>query len=242
MGESGPHRVRFEACPKRVRAFLGGHCVTDSTSVLYVWEIPHYPTYYFPTADVRAALIELSDASEHPLLGQTQYFDVAVDGTTASRAAKRYPHSPAPELQDHIRFAWNAMDEWLEEDELVYTHARDPHTRIDILSTSRHVQVMLDGVTLADSRRALILFETGLPPRYYMPLTDLRMDLLRRSDTTSSCPYKGTATYWSVHIGNTVYRDLVWMYRAPLLESQKIAGHAAFYSEKVDVCLDGKAI
>jgi uncharacterized protein (DUF427 family) len=111
---------------------------------------------------------------------------------------------------------------------------------VDILASSRHVRVELDGVTVADSRQPRILFETGLPPRYYLPLTDLRMDLLRPTQTSSHCPYKGTASYWTVDTGQAEHRDVVWMYRYPLPESQKVAGLACFYNEKVDLFLDGE--
>jgi uncharacterized protein (DUF427 family) len=111
---------------------------------------------------------------------------------------------------------------------------------VDILASSRHVRVELDGVTVADSRQPRILFETGLPPRYYLPLTDVRMDLLRRSGTQTHCPYKGTAGYWSVDTGQAVHADIVWIYRAPLPESQKVAGLACFYNEKADIYLDGE--
>ena len=131
------------------------------------------------------------------------------------------------------------MDEWLEEDEPVYTHPRSPYTRVDILGSSRHVVVRVDGEVVADSRQPRILFETGLPPRYYLPLSDVRLEALRRSATESHCPYKGSASYWSVAVGGTVHPDLVWMYRTPLPESQKIAGLACFYDEKVEVELDG---
>jgi uncharacterized protein (DUF427 family) len=104
------------------------------------------------------------------------------------------------------------------------------------------VRVELDGVTVADSPRPHILFETGLPPRYYLPLPDVRMDLLRPSDTSSHCPYKGTASYWSVDTGHRVHQDVVWMYRTPLPESQKIAGLACFYNEKVDLYVDGELV
>ncbi|HEY7359197.1 MAG TPA: DUF427 domain-containing protein, partial [Streptosporangiaceae bacterium] len=122
----------------------------------------------------------------------------------------------------------------------VYTHPRDPYKRVDILASTRHVRVELDGVTVAGSRQPRILFETGLPPRYYLPLTDLRVDLLRPSDAASHCPYKGTASYWSVDTGQAEHRDLAWMYRFPLPESQKIAGLACFYNERVDIYLDGE--
>ena len=134
------------------------------------------------------------------------------------------------------------MDEWLEEDEPIYTHPRDPYSRVDILASSRRVRVELDGVTLAESHSPRILFETGLPPRYYLPLPDLRRDLLRPSTKQTHCPYKGTAGYWSVEVNGTLYEDLVWIYRTPLPESQKIAGLACFYNERVDVFVDGVAV
>jgi uncharacterized protein (DUF427 family) len=132
------------------------------------------------------------------------------------------------------------MSEWFEEDEPVYTHPRDPYSRVDILASSRHVRIEVDGVTVADSTQPRILFETHLPPRYYVPLTDVRMDLLRPSATQTHCPYKGTAGYWSVQAGEQLHTDIVWIYRTPLPESQKVAGLACFYDEKVDVYLDGE--
>jgi uncharacterized protein (DUF427 family) len=132
------------------------------------------------------------------------------------------------------------MDEWLEEDEPVYTHPRDPYKRVDILASSRHVRVEVDGVTVAASVRPHILYETGLPPRYYLPLPDIRTELLSVSDTVSHCPYKGTAGYWSVDTGRGVHQDLAWIYRSPLPESQKVAGLACFYNEKVDLYIDGE--
>jgi uncharacterized protein (DUF427 family) len=126
-----------------------------------------------------------------------------------------------------------------EEDQPVYVHPRDPYKRVDILASSRHVRIELDGVTVAESRQPRILFETSLPPRWYLPLTDFRLDLLRPSDRTTQCPYKGTATYWSVDTGVRVHPDVVWTYRSPLAESQKIAGLAAFYNERVDMYVEG---
>jgi uncharacterized protein (DUF427 family) len=233
------HELRVEHSRKRVRILLGGELVADTVSPLLVWEVPYYPTYYIPAADVRAKLIPAgTEASEQ--LGEAEVLTVEVPGgTKADRAARRYPASPARQLTDAVRFEWSAMSEWLEEDEPVYTHARNPHTRVDILASSRHVRVEIDGVTVADSASPRILFETGLPPRYYLPLTDVRTDLLRPSDTLSHCPYKGTAGYWSVDTGTATHKDIVWIYRTPLPESQKIAGLAAFYDEKVDVYVDG---
>src|SRR6266511_137053 len=218
--------VRVERSQKRVRVLLGGEVVADTIRPLLVWEIPYYPMYYIP---VIANGYQLGD----------DRFDVVTARATAPGAARRYPDSPVEELRAAIRLDWDAMDEWLEEDEPVYVHPRSPYARVDVLASSRHVRVELDGVTLADSRSPRILFETGLPPRYYLPMTDVRLDLLRPSDRQTRCPYKGTAGYFSVQVGERLHEDLVWIYRTPLPESRKIAGLVCFYTERVDLFVDG---
>jgi uncharacterized protein (DUF427 family) len=232
--------VRVEQGPKRVRAYLSGRLVADTRRPFLVWEIPYFPTYYLPLADVVADLEPTGATAHSPSRGDAQLFNVRVEGAVAEAAAKRYPDSPLETLRDLVRLDWAAMDEWLEEDEPVYTHPRDPYTRVDILASSQHVRVEIDGVTVADSARPHILFETHLPPRYYLPLPDVRTELLVPSGTVSHCPYKGTAGYWSVDAGHGVHPDLVWIYRTPLPESQKVAGLACFYNEKVDLYLDGE--
>ncbi|MBV9449906.1 MAG: DUF427 domain-containing protein [Streptosporangiaceae bacterium] len=231
-------KVRIEPGAKRVRAYLAGQLVADTLHPFLVWEVPYYPAYYLPAADVTAKLVPTGKTEYSPSRGDAELYDVQVDGAVAQAAARRYPDSPFERLRDLVRFDWSAMDEWLEEDEPVYTHPRDPYTRVDILASSRRVRVEVDGVTVADSVRPHILFETGLPPRYYLPLTDIRMDLLRPSSTQTHCPYKGTASYWSLDTGRTIHPDIVWIYRTPLPESQKVAGLACFYNEKVDIYLD----
>jgi uncharacterized protein (DUF427 family) len=241
MTDTSRGLVRTEQGLKRVRAYLAGELVADSTRPVLVWEWPYYPVYYLPVADMRAELIPAGATEHSPSRGEAQLYHVKVATATAEAAARRYPGSPLEQLRDLIRIDWDAMSEWFEEDEPVYTHARDPHTRVDILASSRHVRVEVDGVTVADSRQPRILFETGLPPRYYLPLTDVRMDLLRPSATQSHCPYKGTAGYWSVDTGRQLHEDIVWIYRTPLPESQKIAGLACLYNEKVDLYLEDAA-
>jgi uncharacterized protein (DUF427 family) len=234
-------RVRVERGSKRVRAYLGGVLVADTISPLLVWEAPYYPTYYFPSADVHAKLVEEQGTSAHsPSRGEGTTFTVSVGGRRASGAALRYGQSPIEELRDAIRIAWDAMDAWFEEDEEVYTHPRDPYTRVDILASSRHVQVALDGVTLADSHSPRLLFETGLPVRCYLPRTHVRMDLLELSQTVTHCPYKGRAQTWNVRVDGSVHEDLAWSYPTPLAESQRIAGLISFYDEKLDIVLDGE--
>jgi uncharacterized protein (DUF427 family) len=232
--------VRVEPGRKRVRAYLAGRLVADTRHPSLVWEIPYYPAYYLPLGDVTAELVPTGKTEHSPSRGEAELYDVRVDGAVAESAARRYPDSPLTAIRDLVRFDWAAMDEWMEEDEPVYTHPRDPYHRIDILHSSRHVRVEVDGVTVADSVRPVILFETGLPPRFYLPLSDIRIDLLTPTDSQTHCPYKGTAGYWTVDTGHGPHADLVWTYRMPLPESQKIAGLACFYDEKADVYLDGE--
>jgi uncharacterized protein (DUF427 family) len=232
-------RVRVEQGAKRIRAYLGGELVAATNSPLLVWEKPYYPAYYFPVADVRMERLEADGGVVHsPSRGDGTTFDVRAGGKTAPAAALRYEGSAFEVLRDAIRLDWDAMDAWFEEDEQVFTHPRDPYTRVDILPSSRAVRVELDGVTIAESAKPVLLFETGLPPRYYLPKTHVRMDLLIPTETVSHCPYKGQAEYWSVRAGDTTHADLAWSYRTPLPESQKVAGLISFYNEKVDLYVD----
>jgi uncharacterized protein (DUF427 family) len=231
--------VRVEPGSKRVRAYLQGQLVTDTLRPLLVWEVPYYPTYYVPLEDTRADLTPTGEVQHSPSRGDGLTYDINVGGITAKRAALTFPDSPIAELRTAVRLDFPAMDEWFEEDEPIYVHPRDPYTRVDILASTRRVVVEVDGQVVADSSQPRILFETGLPPRYYVPLTDVRMELLRPSATQTHCPYKGTATYWSLVMDGSVHEDVVWIYRSPFAESQKIAGLACFYNEKVDISLDG---
>jgi uncharacterized protein (DUF427 family) len=233
-------RIRIEQGTKRVRVYLGGEVVADTTRPLLVWEKPYYPAYYFPLADVRSELLEADGGSSHsPSRGDATTYTVSAGSKQAPGAALRYEESPIEELRDAVRFDWDAMDAWFEEDEEVFTHPRNPYTRVDILPSSRHVRVEIDGETIAESTSPRLLFETGLPVRYYLPKTHVRMDLLIPTETASHCPYKGEAEWWSVRVGDTVHDDLTWSYPTPLPESQKIAGLVAFYNEKVDIYVDG---
>jgi uncharacterized protein (DUF427 family) len=207
--------------------------------VKLVWEKPYYPTYYFPATDVRRELLASAGAWERsPGRGDAERHTVHVDGRTAEAAVGYRASSPIDELADTYTFDWSAMDHWFEEDEEVFVHARDPYTRIDILASSRRVRVEIDGVTVADTTHASLLFETGLPTRYYMPKTDVDMHLFTPTGTTTACPYKGTARYWSATVNDEVYEDILWGYDSPLPESQKITGLVSCYNEKVDIYID----
>jgi uncharacterized protein (DUF427 family) len=233
-------RVRVETGAKRIRAYLGGELVGDTTRPVLVWEAPYYPTYYFPAADVRTELLASDgEVALSPSRGEGRTFTVTAGGRQAVGAALRYEDSPIEQLRDLIRLDWAAMDAWFEEDEEVFTHPRDPYTRVDILPSSRHVRVEVDGVPVAESNSPRLLFETGLPVRYYLPKTHVRMELLTSTETISQCPYKGQAEWWSVRAGDGIHTDLAWSYRTPLPESERIAGLVAFYNEKVDIYVDG---
>jgi uncharacterized protein (DUF427 family) len=229
-------RIRIAPSAKRVRAYVAGVAVADTTHPVLVWESPHYPTYYLPVADVRTDLLQPEPGRQHsPSRGDADVFSLTVNGRHVSAAALRYPDSAIEELRDLIRLEWNAMDAWFEEDEEIFTHPRDPYTRVDILPSSRHVRVEVDGVTVAESSAPRLLFETGLPTRYYLPKPHVRLDLLTPTDTKTHCPYKGEARYWSV--GGRP--DLAWSYPTPLPESEAVAGLIAFYNEKLDIYVDG---
>jgi uncharacterized protein (DUF427 family) len=233
-------RIRIEHGAKRIRAYLGGELVADTTSPALVWEVPYYPTYYFPIADVRGELLEADGGVAHsPSRGDGRTYTVRAGGKEASGGALRYEDSPVEELRGLVRLEWGAMDAWFEEDEEVFTHPRDPYTRIDILASSRHVRVEVEGLTVAESTGPRLLFETGLPVRYYLPKTHVRLDLLELTDRVTDCPYKGQAQSWSVRVGDSLQAHLAWSYPTPLPESQKIAGLIAFYDEKVDLYVDG---
>jgi uncharacterized protein (DUF427 family) len=239
MTTSTHGRVRVEPSAKRLRVYLDAHVVADTIRPLLVWEVPYYPMYYVPAADVRAELVATGTTTHSPSRGDAHHHDVKVGSAIAHDAALTHPESPVEELRDHVRLDWDSMSAWFEEDEEVFTHPRSPSTRIDILPTSRRVQVQLGDTVLADTTHAHVLFETGLPPRWYIPKVDVRLDLLAPSDTVTHCPYKGRAAHYCAPVEGEI-TDVAWIYPTPLPESQRIAGLVAFYDDRVRVLVDGE--
>src|SRR2546430_2428036 len=221
--------LRIEPSGRRVRAFVGGTPVADSSQVLMVWEPHRLPVYYFPMRDVRSDLLKPSERLE-------DRWDVEVNGRRIDDAAWSSEHPP---LKDHVAFRWNKMDAWYEEDDEVFVHPRDPYHRVDVLDSSRHVKVVVEGEVVAETSRPRLLFETGLPTRYYIPKVDVRMDLLEPSESVTRCPYKGVARYWSARMGDKLVKDIVWSYPAPIPECPKIENLLSFYNEHVDLYVDG---
>jgi uncharacterized protein (DUF427 family) len=238
--------MRTELSTKWVRAFVGGTAVVDSRGPLLFFEDAFpVPGYAFAEQDVRLDLLRPTGSPPPggpffylPKGPVAQWYDLEVDGRTLRHAAWRRDD---PAIRDRLVLSWQpgVLDRWMEEEEEVIEHPRDPHKRVEAIASSRHVQVSFDGVELADSRSPVLLYETGLPTRYYLPRSDVRLDLLEPSGNRSRCPYKGAAgEYWSVR-GYPEARHVAWSYADPLPAVAKVAGLVAFYNEMVDITLDG---
>lgn len=229
-----------EPVPRRVRAYLAGEKVLDTTRARYVWEWAGYPEYYIPADDVRADLLVSRQHSQQTRRGRVQLQDLQVRDTYRPSAAKLLLETDIEDLRDTLRFDWDALDAWYEEDEQVFVHPRNPYARVDSLRSTRSVRIELDGLVLAESTSPVLVFETGLPTRYYVNRTDVDFGHLLHTDTVTQCPYKGTTSdYWSVRVGEVIHPDLAWSYNFPTCELLPIAGLIAFYNEKVDTVLDG---
>ena len=230
--------VAVEPTPRRIRVRLDGSVVADSTraQLLVEYGPGRLPTYYLPLTDVRPeALADETTGSD----GRRKWTVVAGRARAESAAWEHPdPSGPLAALAGHVTFSWQRL-EWFEEDERVGVHARDPHKRVDTLRSSRKVEVYVAGEQVASSIRPLLLFETSLPTRFYLPFEDVRRDLLEPSDLVTICPYKGRARYWSVRAGGTLVPDLVWSYPDPIPENPKIKDLLCFFNERVDLVIDG---
>jgi uncharacterized protein (DUF427 family) len=237
------HALYLEDTPRRVRVVFNGETIADSRRAKLLHETGHLPVYYFPREDVRWERLEESDHTTYcPFKGDASYWSVRVGERVAENAVWGYPEpiDSCPPIAGYLAFYWRKMDHWYEEDEEVFVHPRDPYHRVDVLESSRHVKVTVNGEVVAETDRPKILFETGLPPRYYIPPEDVREDVLAASEKTTQCPYKGIASYYSVEAGGKRVEDLVWYYPEPIPEAPKIKGLLCFFNEKVDLEVDGE--
>jgi len=229
--------------PRRLRGLLDDAWVFDTDRALYVWEFPPYPQYYVPLADVDAALLVDEQRSRPTDRGTAAGWGLRVGEVTRPGAVLVHGDDAPEPLRRTARFDWPALDAWFEEDEQVYVHPRNPYSRVDAVRSSRPVRVELAGVVLAEAGSSVIVFETGLPPRYYLDRSALRLEHLEPSPTVTSCPYKGrTSQYWSARLGEQLHPDLAWCYAFPTAPLLPIAGLVAFYNEKVDLFLDGRQL
>ena len=231
-----------EPVPRRIRAELAGRTVLDTTAALYLWAKPSYPQFQIPLADIDGQLLTVSDETREAPHGTVATVDLAVGDVARLRAGECCVHSETAGLTDTVHFDWPALDAWFEEDEQVFVHPRSPYVRVDALRSRRRIRVERGGVLLAESDAPVIVFETGLPPRYYLDRSAVDFSHLQPSDTVTECPYKGRTTgYWSVVVGDRVIPDLAWAYDFPTRQLLPIAGLVAFYDERVDVTIDGVA-
>lgn len=234
----GPkHRLVFEAHARRIRAEANGRTVLDTVRGRLLHESEILPRFYAPLEDFDDALLERTDHSTYcPFKGYASYFSVRVGDRLADNAVWTY-EDPIPEaawLKGFGCMYWEKADAWYEEDQEVLGHLRDPYARVDILRSSRRTVVRAGGEVVAESDDPTLLYETTLPVRVYLRRDELRADL-RPSDKTTICPYKGTASYWSLD----GLQDAVWSYEDPLPEARAIAGLVSFIGEGVEVELEG---
>ena len=209
------NELTYHPISRRVHGTRDGDTIVDGRRTVLVWEPgKKVPIYAFPTEET--ALDSLDAAS----LGVRGFDD--------------------PDLTGYVTIAWDALEHWYEEDEEVFVHPRDPFVRVDALRSTRHVRVERDGWLLAESDAPILVFETGLPTRYYLPENDVDASLLGDSDMQTGCPYKGFASYRDVLLDGRRHPNLFWYYEAPFHEVAQVKGHLAPYNERVDVIVDGQ--
>ncbi len=242
----GPaHRLFFGDFPRRVRAVFAGETVLDSNRGRVLHETGLLPQLYVPRDDVRFDQLDPSEHSTHcPFKGDAAYWSLRVGDWVAKNAVWAYPQpcEAASWLRDYVAFYWDAMDAWFDEDEEVQGRLRDPYHRVDVRETSRHLRVVAGGEVIAETDRPKILSETGLPNRFYIPPRDVRYECLEPSATHTVCPYKGTASYHSLHIGGHRIADAAWSYPEPLADALKVRGHLCFLADSVSLEVDGECV
>jgi uncharacterized protein (DUF427 family) len=232
-----------EAVPRRIRGYVEGRRVLDTQRARYVWEWPGYPQYSVPLDDMVAAVLVDEGRTRQLSPGPARRHTMNCGAVSRPGAAWVWAEGAPEALQGTARFRWEAIDAWYEEDEQVFVHPRSPYTRVDALRSNRAVRIEVDGTVLADAPSTVMLFETGLPTRYYLDRVYVDWTRLVPTDTVTACPYKGrTSDYWSFTSSTATHDDLLWGYDFPTRQVTSIAGMVAFYNERVDLFLDGKPL
>ena len=237
--EGPKHKLLMQPFPRRVRAVFGGQTVVDTTRATVLYETGLPPQVYVPIEDIRADLITPTDHHTYcPFKGTASYWTVSAGGRQAENAIWAYPepNDESSWLLGYAGFYWKLMDEWLDEDEpVLWGGLRDPYHRVDVRRSSRPVRVLLGDTVLAETTSPLLVSETGLPNRFYIPAADVRQDLLAPSDTHTYCPYKGTASYWTVNADGRKLADAVWSYPEAEGDSAAITGYQSFLHDDLTV-------
>ncbi|MGW0084815.1 DUF427 domain-containing protein [Streptomyces sp. NPDC003393] len=229
-----------EPVPRRIRGTVAGRVVFDTRRALYVWEWQAYPQFSIPLEDLAEGVLRDEEHTEQRSAGPARRHSLQVGSEVRVGAAWVWSEGAPEPLRNTVRFEWDALDSWFEEDEPVFVHPRSPYTRVDALRSSSAVRVELEGVVLADAPHCVKLFETGLPTRYYLDRAHVDWTRLRPSDTVTGCPYKGTTSgYWSFDGDTASHEDIAWTYDFPTAQACAVAGLIAFYNEHVDLYVDG---
>lgn len=240
----GPaHRLLMHPFPRRVRAEFASRTVLDTRRGVLLHETGLLPQLYVPEADLRSELLKPTDHHTFcPFKGTASYRSIHAGDRVAENAVWHYPEpiDTAPWLAGYAALYWDRVDRWFDEDEEVFGHLTDPFHRVDVRATSRRVRVLAGETVIGESNQALVLSETGLPNRYYLPADDLRGELLTATDTRTACPYKGWASYWTVTVDGRELTDAVWSYLEPLPEATRIAGYRGFLHDELTIEVDGQ--
>jgi uncharacterized protein (DUF427 family) len=241
--------LRYEPTEKRLRVYLADELIADTGDGRLVWEPRRVvPTYAVPAADISARLEPTDDPGGHDTVAERSLLDPSIPFAAHSCAGTSFDvvggeirrtgaafRPDDPDLADYVALDFGAF-EWREEEAVIVAHPHDPFRRIDILPSTRHVRIEWEGQLLAESSRPLLLFETLLPVRFYLPRNDIAADL-QPNDAVTYCAYKGRASYYSVPGGPT---DVAWTYHQPLHDAEPVRDRIAFFDERVDVVVDGQ--
>ncbi len=226
-----------EPWPRRMRALFGNRTVLDSRNGMMLHRTGAAPTLLFPFSDPAADVLKQGE--------QAGTWTVQVGARSAAQAVTTPPPLAGPAgaaIDGLVIVEYHTMDRWFEEDDPVYAHTRDPYHRVDVRSSSRHVAVRHADVVVAESTRPKLLFETGLPVRFYLPFADVRIDLLELSETISQCPYKGDGQHWNLMGTGDLVADAAWSLPHPLAEAKLALEHVSFYPDKLEVLVDDERV
>ena len=230
-----------EPLRRRMRVRFGGVWIADSEDVVLLFEPGHYPMAYFPQSAISADILEPTEyTTRHPELGPTSWYLVRAGGQNAPRGAWQHTDLPtyASELQKRVAFAWPAMDAFYEEEERIVGHAADGYHRIDIRQTSRHLVVRHRDRVIADTKRPMVLYESGFAPRWYVPRADVDETALTHVERQTFCPYKGLCSYYNIGDADLA----VWSYPKAYPEVGRISNFFSFEPDIVSVQVDGKQL
>jgi uncharacterized protein (DUF427 family) len=221
-----------------MRVRFGGTWIADSEGVLVLFEPARYPVAYFPETDVSPGTLERSEhTTRHQDLGLTLWYTVRAGEQSAPRGAWQHTDLPAyaRDLQARVAFAWTAMEAFYEEDERIVGHAADSYHRIDIRQASRRLVARHHDRVIADTKRPLVLYESGFAPRWYVARADVDESALTPVERKDFCPYKGLCSYYD--IGDA--RLAAWSYRDAYPQVRRISDLVSFEPDVVSVELDG---